>query len=117
MVTAITARKLALAFDETEEAPHHEVTSFRVKKKVFATMNEKEHRMTVRLTPLDQNVFCSFDENVVYPVPNGWGKHGWTHANLKTIRKEMLQDLLTVAYCTTAPKKLAEKYEIDLDDI
>lgn len=80
-------------------------------------MNEAEQRMTVKLTPLDQDVFCSFDENVVYPVPNGWGKHGWTHANLKTIRKEMLKDLLTVAYCTAAPKKLAEKYTPDTDGL
>lgn len=113
MIPPKTARQLAMAFDEVTEEPHFEKTSFKVKKKIFATMNEAESRMTLKLTPLDQNVFCSYDENVIYPVPNAWGKQGWTHANLKTIPKEMLQDILTVAYCTVAPKKLADKYRID----
>lgn len=116
MVSTKTARTIALSFDEVTEEPHFEKTSFKVKKKIFTTMNESEKRMTVKLTPLDQNVFCTFDENVIYPVPNAWGKQGWTHANLKTIRKEMLLDLLTVAYCTVAPKKLAEKYKQDTEE-
>ncbi|OSZ79249.1 hypothetical protein CAP35_13630 [Chitinophagaceae bacterium IBVUCB1] len=107
------ARKLAMAFDEVTEEPHFEVTSFRVKKKIFATMNVPEKRMTLKLTPIDQNVFCTYNNTVVYPVPNAWGKQGWTHINLQTIPKEMLQDILTVAYCTTAPKKLADKYRIE----
>lgn len=101
-----------MSFDEVKEEPHHEVTSFKVKK-IFATMNEKEKRMTVKLTLLDQDVFCSFDKNVIYPVPNAWGKQGWTNINLRTIRKEMLKDILTVAYCTVAPKALADKYRIE----
>ncbi len=113
MPTITTARKLAMAFDEVTEEPHFEVTSFRVKKKIFATMNEPESRMTIKLSAADQDVFCTFDAMVVYPVPNAWGKQGWTHVNLQTIRKEMLQDILTVAYCTVAPKKLADKYRIE----
>lgn len=113
MITAATARKLATAFDEATEEPHFENTAFKVKKKIFATMNEAEKRMTVKLSALDQNVFCTFDATVVYPVPNAWGKQGWTHVNLRTVRKEMLQDILTVAYCTVAPKKLADKYRIE----
>lgn len=113
MVNIKTARTLAMAFDEVIEAPHFELTSFRVGKKVYATMNEKEKRLTVRLSPIDQDVFCSFDKNVIHPVPNAWGKHGWTNVHLPLIRKEMLQDILTVAYCTVAPKKLAEKYKIE----
>jgi hypothetical protein len=76
-------------------------------------MNEPEKRMTVRLSQLDQDVFCSFDTNVIYRVPNAWAKYGWTNVNLRTIRKEMLKDVLNVAYCTVAPKKLADKYRIE----
>lgn len=113
MINTKIALEIAISFDEVTEEPHFEKTSFRVNKKIFATMNEQEKRMTVRLSVLDQDMFCSFDKNVIYPVPNGWGKHGWTHVNLKTIRKEMLKDVLTVAYCTVAPKKLAEKYRVE----
>lgn len=113
MPTTKTARELAMAFDEVTEEPHFEVTSFRIKKKVFATMNEPEKRMTVKLTPIDQDVFCTYNATVIYPVPNAWGRQGWTHVNLHTVPKEMLQDILTVAYCTVAPKKLADKYRIE----
>ncbi|MBL7683614.1 MAG: MmcQ/YjbR family DNA-binding protein [Flavipsychrobacter sp.] len=113
MITTATARKLATTFDEVTEEPHFEVTSFRIGKKIYATMNEPEKRMTVKFTTFDQDVFCTFDKEVIYPVPNAWGKQGWTHVNLKKIRKEMLLDVLTVAYCTVAPKKLADKYRIE----
>lgn len=113
MVSIAAARQSAMSFDGVTEEPHFEKTSFRVAKKIFATMNEAEKRMTVRLAPIDQDVFCSFDKGVIYPVPNTWGKHGWTHVNLRTIPKEMLKDILTVSYCTVAPKRLAEKYKID----
>lgn len=115
MVSAQTARTLANAFDEVTEAPHHDpqVTAFKVKNKVFATLNKVEKRMTVRLSILDQDVFCTFDNTVIYPVPNKWGSQGWTHVNLQKVRKEMLQDILNVAYCTVAPKKLANKYRVE----
>jgi predicted DNA-binding protein (MmcQ/YjbR family) len=115
MVRFKDAQMLALAFEWVTESPHHDVAvrAFKVKGKVFATLNEKEERMTVRLSILDQDVFCTFDNTVIYPVPNKWGTQGWTHVNLKKVRKEMLQDILSVAYCTVAPKKLAEKYRIE----
>lgn len=87
-----------------------EVTSFRVNKKIFITLNEKENRCCVKFTPEEQGVFCSFDLSVVYPVPNAWGRQGWTLIDLKKVKKEMLIDAITCAYCTVAPKKLAEKY-------
>lgn len=64
----------------------------------------------VKLTPEDQSVFCAFDPAVIFPVPGGWGKKGATFIELKKLRKTMLKDALTVAYCTVAPKKLAEKF-------
>ncbi|MBL0341088.1 MAG: MmcQ/YjbR family DNA-binding protein [Bacteroidetes bacterium] len=110
MVTIKFAKEFALGFDETDEAPHMEVVSVRVKKKIFITLNEKMNRICVRLNPIDQDVFCSFDSSVIYRVPNAWGKYGWTLIELKKIRKEMLKDAITCAYCAVAPKKLAAKY-------
>lgn len=106
-------RKMALSFAEAEEAPHHEITSFRIKKKIFASLNEKENRATVKLNSIEQSVFCAFDSDVVYPVPNAWGKQGWTNINLKLVKEEMLKDLLCCAYCNVAPKKLAELYRVN----
>ena len=111
MVSIETVRKLALAYEEAEELPHFEKTSFRVKKKIFATLNVKENRACLKLSETDQSVFCAFDKEVMYPVPNKWGKQGWTLVNLKKIRKDMFADALTCAYCEVAPEKLAAKYK------
>lgn len=110
MVTPEEVRKLALSFDETDEHPHFDRKAFRVKKKIFATLSEKDHTLNLMLTPLDQSVFCSFDKEIIHPVPGGWGLKGATTVNLKKVRKSMLIDALTTAYCTKAPAKLREKY-------
>ena len=102
-----TVRKIAMGLPEATEEPHFEKTSFRVGKKIFATCNEPEHRACVKLNEVDQDVFCSFDKNIIYPVPNKWGKQGWTLINLDMIHPDMLADALITSYCTVAPKKLA----------
>jgi predicted DNA-binding protein (MmcQ/YjbR family) len=102
-----TFRKVALTLPEATEAPHFENTSFKVSKKIFATLNAPQNRATVKLSAIDQDVFCAFDNTVIYPVPNKWGKQGWTHINLETVREDMLTDLLKTAYREVAPKRLA----------
>ncbi len=42
MVSIKAAREIALSFDEVTEEPHFEKASFRVKKKIYATLNEKD---------------------------------------------------------------------------
>jgi hypothetical protein len=114
MVSVAAARKLALSFPETDEHPHFDKKAFRVKKKIFATLHEKEKKFMVKLTLVDQSVFCAFDPTVIYPVPGGWGKQGATFVELTKVKKEMFRDALTTAWCTVAPKKLAEKYQSTL---
>lgn len=102
---------LAKSFDQVVTSPHFEKESFRIRKKIFATLDVKNQVATVKLTAIDQSVFCAFDKTIIYPVEGAWGKQGWTLVNLKEIRKSMLQDLLTRAYCTVAPSKLAQQYK------
>ena len=107
MVEIETFRKLALAMPGAEEQPHFENQSFKVKKKIFATLNIKENRACVKLSEIDQSAFCSFREDVIYPVPNKWGKQGWTLINLANVESEMCEDALKTAYETvTAGKKV-----------
>lgn len=111
MVTTKEARKLALSFPEVVELPHFERTSFRVNKKIFATMAEKEKLVMVKLSLIDQSAFCAFDKTIIYPVPGGWGKQGATYIELKKIRKSILKDALITAYCGVAPKKFTDLIE------
>lgn len=109
MVTVDTLRKLALSFPEATEEPHFEKTSFRVKKKIFATYDNLKKRACIKLSEIDQNVFSSADKTIIFPVDNKWGKQGWTLIEMSKVRKELFIDALTTAYCEVAPKKLADQ--------
>ncbi|MEO7394024.1 MAG: MmcQ/YjbR family DNA-binding protein [Chitinophagaceae bacterium] len=105
MVRFETVQQLALSFFATDMHPHFERQAFRVKKKIFATFSEKDRTVTLKLTLVDQSVFCAFDNKVFYPVPGGWGKKGFTLVNLNKVKKAMFKDALTTAYCTVDPPK------------
>lgn len=113
MIHIETFRQLALAFPGTTEQPHFEKTSFRVAKKIFATLDVANGLVCIKLSEIDQNVFCTFDKTMIYPVPNKWGKQGWTFINLANIQEEMLVDALTTAYCEVAPKKWSAQIRPD----
>ncbi len=98
MVDIATFRKWALSFPGASEEPHFHLSSFRVKKKIFATFWQKENRVMLKLSLVDQSVFCSYDKTIFFPVPGGWGKRGATFVELKKVRKDMFKDALTTAY-------------------
>jgi len=100
-----------LSFDDVIELPHFEKISFRVNKKIFATLNIQKKQATFKLSAIDQSVFCNFDRNRIWPATGAWGKQGWTIFNLAELTDEMLIDALTLSYCNVAPKKLSEKYK------
>lgn len=107
MVKLETVRKLAMSFPEAIESPHFEKASFRVKKKIFATLDAKNARCVVKLSPIDQSVFMTGHEEIFRPSTGAWGKQGWTIIELKKVRKDLFTDALTTSYCGVAPEKLA----------
>ncbi|MEO6135520.1 MAG: MmcQ/YjbR family DNA-binding protein [Ginsengibacter sp.] len=109
MVTLDSFRKLALSFPEASEEPHFDKISFRVKKKIFATCDDKNKRASIKLSELDQGVFCAGDRTIIYPVDNKWGTQGWTIIEMKRVHKDLFADALQTAYCEVAPKKLADQ--------
>ena len=110
MVSNAQFVKYPFSFPDVKEAPHREHTAYKVKGKIFVTHNKKENRCCVLLSKEEQPLFCMIDEKLIYPVPNKWGNYGWTLVNLKLIKKDMLLEVLTAAYCNVAPKNLAEPF-------
>lgn len=106
MVSIKTFRQIALSFPETTELPHFDKTSFRIRNKIFATLSEKKQRACLKFSVIDQSTFCAFDKTIIYPVPNKWGKQGWTLIELKTVKKGTVIDALTTVFCTLAPKQI-----------
>jgi predicted DNA-binding protein (MmcQ/YjbR family) len=107
MVTIEEFKNMAGSFPESYEEAHFEKESFRVRKKIFATMDEKKRQVVVRLSEIDQSVFCAFDRTVIYPVKGAWGKKGWTLIELQKVKRDMLTDAIKASYCLVAPKRLS----------
>ena len=103
MISVQTFRQLALSFPGMSEQPHFDKTAFRTKKRIFATLSEKDKLACVKFSRVDQSVFCAFDRSVIYPVPNKWGLQGWTYIDLSKVKRSMLADALTTAYADAAP--------------
>ena len=49
MITIETFRTLALSFENATEEPHFEKTSFRINKKIFATLDIKNEKVVLKL--------------------------------------------------------------------
>lgn len=100
-------------FAEVEEAPHFEKRSFRVKKKIFLTLDDADSSATVKLTQEEQSAFMAFDKAIIYPATGKWGLSGWTIIDLQKVNQDTLADAIRCSYCNVAPKKLADQFRID----
>jgi predicted DNA-binding protein (MmcQ/YjbR family) len=109
-MTAKQFRDLALSFEGTEENPHFDRAAFKVSgKRIFATLHEASMTANLKLSEVDQSVFCGYNKSVVYPVPNKWGLQGWTTFELKKIPQELMLDALTTAYQEVLKSKSRRK--------
>lgn len=99
-------RNFSLSLPETTEEPHFEKTSFRVRKKIFATYDSKTKLACLKLSEKDQDLFSLFDPSLIFPVQNKWGKQGWTLARIEGLEDEVIRDLICAAFNQVAPEKL-----------
>jgi predicted DNA-binding protein (MmcQ/YjbR family) len=105
MVSLAAARKFAMSYPETEEKAHFGRPSFRVKKKIFLVLWPVENRGVVKLTPVDQSVFCDYDNKIFYPATGAWGRQGYTIIDLKKVRAAMFKDALNLSWELVATKR------------
>ena len=103
-------QNFALSLEESRELPHFHKSSFRVGKKIFATYDQNSQELMVKLTPVQQSVYCKLDPGAVYPVPGAWGTKGCTYFNIKKLPMNILKEVILIAYCSVAPSKLVLKY-------
>ena len=108
MVSCSSFQTMALSFPESMELPHFEKKSYRVRNKIFATLDIPANKAMVKLSLIEQSVFCAIDPSVIYPVPGGWGKHGATYIELKRVTASVLRDALKHAFANVAPATLVK---------
>lgn len=111
MIAVAAFRKIALSLPETAEAVHFDNPAFLVKGKIFATLNEKPGRATVKLVPEQQEILTSAEPKVFEAVPNFWGQKGWTWMHLKTADTKTAESALRTAYANVSakPRRLSKR--------
>jgi predicted DNA-binding protein (MmcQ/YjbR family) len=110
MVSLEKCTEMALSFAEAIEQPHFHKNSFRVRKKIFVTLDSEKQTAVLKLNPQDQSVFEDISHGAITPVNGSWGLKGWTEVDLTKIDEKLLKTAMKSSYCEVAPKKLAALY-------
>lgn len=97
MATADDLRTLALALPGTVERPHMDRAAFAVDR-IFVTLGPDGQTANFRFTPDEQVFKCQLAPDVFVPIPNGWGRRGWTTALLHAASKRDLAAALQMAH-------------------
>jgi L-aminopeptidase/D-esterase-like protein len=106
-VRAGDARRLALALPEAAEAPHHGIPSFRVAKKIFATMPDDAH-LHVMLDRDEVDMAVGASPRACEEL--WWGKQlAGVRVRLAAADRRLLEMLLKEAWRRRAPKRLVGK--------
>lgn len=112
-MTANDFRSLALSLPEATEAEHMGHPDFRVGGKIFATLYPDETLGMVKLTPEQQGLFIQAEPSVFRPVKGGWGRRGCTNVLLAAAKEDRVRQGLVAAWRNTAPKRLAQEFELE----
>jgi hypothetical protein len=97
-------RRIALSLDGTIEAPHFDRAAFKVKR-IYATLPADGKTANLKLTPDEQEFKCMLAPEVFAPVPNAWGKQGWTTITLGKATVADLRAALDMAWADAVPTK------------
>jgi len=104
MATGNDLRRLALALDGTTEAPHFDRAAFKVTR-IYVTLAADGKTANFKFTPDEQEFKCMIAPQAFAPVPNAWGKQGWTTATLSKLRVAELKAALAMAWQHALPAK------------
>ena len=104
MIKPEDAKAIALSFPGTDEHPHFNRIAFRVKKKIFATLSFEDKTLNLMFTLTEQFIFCPPGSDVIFPIPNGWGRKGATTIDLNKANKKLVTAALKEAYRIRAIK-------------
>jgi hypothetical protein len=108
--SVVTVRRVALSMPESTEAPHHDMTSFRVAGKIFATVPPSEDRVHIFLPDDEIHAYCAEYPGVVEEL--WWGKRlSGCRVNLTQTNQSLLREMLTEAWRRRAPKKLLAQFD------
>ncbi len=106
------ARRFALSLPETTEEPHFDAGSFRVRRKIFATVPPGGKQLRVFIEPDEVQALLAEDPIVFEPIV--WGKRVVPNGvciNLATAQPSVVRELLENAWRLRAPKRVVAAFD------
>ena len=104
MSTGRDLRRIALALEGTTEAPHFDRAAFKVAR-IYVTLAADGRTANFKFTPDEQEFKCMMAPEAFSPIPNAWGRQGWTAAKLSALTIDDLTAALEMAWQHAQPKK------------
>lgn len=108
MATGEDLRRIALSLEGTVEAPHFDRAAFKVAR-IYVTLAADELTANFNFSPDQQELKCVVAPEAFAPVPNAWGRQGWTTALLDQLTEAELADALQLAWKHALPRKRATR--------
>ena len=104
------ARRIALALPEASEEPHFDMTSFRIRGRIFATSPPGGEFLHVFVDESDVKALVASDPAAYEEL--WWGKKlSGLRVRLKEADRSQVKELLEDAWRRKAPKRLAAAYD------
>jgi hypothetical protein len=98
-------KRFALSLPETTEEPHFDMSSFRVRGKIFVTVPPEKDRAHIFVDEHETKAAVAGDASVFEEL--WWGKRlSGIRVNLKAADRETVYELIEEAWRRKAPKKL-----------
>ncbi len=104
MATGEDLRRMALSLEGTVEAPHFDRAAFKVAR-IYVTLGPDGRTANFKFTPDEQEFKCMLAPEAFAPVPNAWGRQGWTTATLSALSAAELQSALEMAWAHALPMR------------
>jgi len=73
--------------------------------RIYVTLAADGRTANFKFTPDEQEFKCMLAPEAFSPVPNAWGKQGWTTATLSKLSAAELKAALETAWAHALPKK------------
>jgi hypothetical protein len=111
-MTGAAFRKLALSLPEASEQPHFDRASFRIGKKIFATMTASGQEAMIRVAPRPKLYALMKAQPDVFFSYGGWTeRNGAVGVRLPKIAAAELEPLVVASWRSVAGKRLVAAFD------
>lgn len=89
--------RIALSFEGAEEYPHFDRRAFKARV-TFVTLAADGLSANFKFSYEEQQLKCAVAGDAFSPLPNGWGRNGWTQGRLSAMSEAELRAALETAW-------------------